>query len=269
MKQDVNYIKHLNCVNQKIFDSDISSSDVSLYNALFQLWNNCGFDTELSINRNDVMKLSKIGSVNTYLKGLKKLHSLGFLNYKPSHNPLKGSIINLFRFDTSSEQVVNKYSTSSDTTTDTTRDTLYKLLNRETIKLINKNYDLINVNLKKWIEQENDKKVTTKETSFSFDEFWQCYPKKVGKTVCEKKYNSIPEKDRLIIKNTIDDFVKNKPFKDYVHPNPLTYINQKRWLDEVEEESNSSIPEFEYDFSNGLDINEFNRLKKEHEQKYS
>ena len=29
------------------------------------------------------------------------------------------------------------------------------------------------------------------------------------------------------------------------------------------------VPEFEYDYSSGLDINEFNRLKKEHEQKYS
>ena len=24
-----------------------------------------------------------------------------------------------------------------------------------------------------------------------------------------------------------------KPFKDYTHPNPLTYLNQERWKDEV------------------------------------
>lgn len=79
------------------------------------------------------------------------------------------------------------------------------------------------------IKEDNNKSI------FSFSDFWQCYPKKVGKTICEKKYNKLTEKDRELIKNSIDKFVKHKPFKDYVHPNPQTYINQKRWLDEIEE----------------------------------
>lgn len=251
MKQNVNFIKHLKNVNQKIFECDVTASDISLYNALFQLWNICGFDSELSINRNDMMKLSKIGSVNTYLKGLKKLHSLGFLDYKPSHNPLKGSIVNLFRFDTTNEQVVNIFCTSSDTSSDTTRDTLYKLLNKETIKLLNKNHVLINQKLKTWIEQDllmsSECLIKQKETEikpnafnsvdkksvFSFDDFWEIYPKKVAKSSCEDKYNKISEKDRQIIKDTIRNFVSYKPFKEYNHPNASTYLNQKRWLDEV------------------------------------
>ena len=77
MKQEVNYIKHHIAVNMLLIDDDLSAHHISLYNALFLIWNECGFDNELSINRNDVMKLSKIGSANTYTKALKELDEKG------------------------------------------------------------------------------------------------------------------------------------------------------------------------------------------------
>jgi hypothetical protein len=187
MKQKINYIAHLNNVNQKLYEADVNSTHIALYNALFQLWNGCGFESDLSINRNDVMKLSKIGSVNTYLKCLKELDSLDFISYKPSKNPLKGSIVNMFRFDTSDDIVMNKYSTSFDTSNDNSSDTLYKelnienikLLNKETIKLINDYYGVIDSNLKDWInsyltKKEKEKKPAPKkekeiEVIFPFD----------------------------------------------------------------------------------------------------
>lgn len=167
MKQCVNFISHYRNVNQLLYENNsLNSTHIALYNALLQLWNNCGFEENLSINRNDVMNLSKIGSSNTYIKCLKDLDSEKFLKYVPSHNPLKGSIINLFRFDTTTEQVVNKYCTSSDTTTDTTTDnsseSLYKLLNNNIILLINNNISLVNENLEKWIDEYNKPK-TKKE----------------------------------------------------------------------------------------------------------
>ena len=114
----------------------------------------------------------------------------------------------------------------------------------------------------------NDNK-DKKETVFSFQEFWNVYPTKKGKSESEKKYDKLEEKDRLIIKNTINDFVNDKPFKDYSHPNPLTYINQKRWLDNVDE-IKKDIPPFEFDFKkHGGDMRLFEQLKKEHELKYS
>lgn len=153
MKQNVNFIKHYLNVNSKLFEEDtFNATHVSLYNALFQMWNNCGYEKNLSINRNDVMNLSKIGSANTYLKCLKELHDKKYIKYKPSKNPLKGSVINLYRFDTSSDIVVNKYSTSSDTSSGTSSDTLYKLLNYKTIKHIEDNYMLVNENIERWIK---------------------------------------------------------------------------------------------------------------------
>jgi hypothetical protein len=79
-----------------------------MYLALFLIWNHNRFQNPLSINRSEVMKISKIGARATYHKCMTELHQWGYLKYVPSHNPLKGSLIYLFNFGTSSEQVVSQ-----------------------------------------------------------------------------------------------------------------------------------------------------------------
>lgn len=103
---NVNYIKQLESVSLRMADDTrLNSSHVSMYLALFLIWNHHRFENPLSINRTEVMKLSKIGARATYHKCLTELHNWEYLKYMPSHNPLKGSLVNMFIFDTSSEQV--------------------------------------------------------------------------------------------------------------------------------------------------------------------
>jgi hypothetical protein len=153
MKQDVNYITHHKNVNIKMMEDDLSPLHVSLYNALFLLWNRCDYDTQLSINRNDVMKLSKIGSANTYTSALKTLDSKGYIKYQPSFNPMKGSLVTLIRFDKGSSKGTDKGSgKSSDigsgNASDNGTDTLYKQvkqynnLTEEQTNIILEFYDL-------------------------------------------------------------------------------------------------------------------------------
>lgn len=208
---EVNFIKHYIEANARLYnEKDFNSTHIALYNALFQLWNYCGFQEDLSVNRHDVMNLAKIGSVNTYLKCLKDLDKKEYLKYKPSHNPLKGSIINLFRFDTTTEQVVNKYRTSSDTTTDTTCDTssetLYKLLkplNHKTIKLIKQYPNFINENLEdilikkfpddfKKQENKKEKKVAPKKEKSSFE-------KAIDDNILENLYTDLKQSNQHFI----------------------------------------------------------------------
>lgn len=114
----MNYIRHLSSFFEKAsLDDRLNPSHVSLYMALFQFWNLNRFENPISINRSQTMKLCKIGSYHTYHKCLNDLHSLGYINYLPSHNPLKGSLVYLCIFDTSSEQVVHQFSGKSDTST--------------------------------------------------------------------------------------------------------------------------------------------------------
>ena len=58
------------------------------------------------------MRMSKIGSANTYVRCLKELHAWGYIQYIPSYNPLRGSKVNLYSFDTADDKADN---TASDT----------------------------------------------------------------------------------------------------------------------------------------------------------
>ncbi len=115
----INYIKHLNGVFQQFSkDSRLNPTHISLYMGLFQLWNNYHFPTEFHINREEVMQLSKIGSKVTYHRCIKELSYWKYFLYMPSHNPYKGSTINMFNFETSVEQVLSPCSTKSGTSSE-------------------------------------------------------------------------------------------------------------------------------------------------------
>lgn len=96
----MNYIKHLSGVFERI-DSDIRLTPfhISLYMALFRCWNLNFFHNPISISRNEMMKMSKIGSVNTYVKCLKELNNWNYIRYEPSYNKHKGSLVYLYTFD--------------------------------------------------------------------------------------------------------------------------------------------------------------------------
>lgn len=82
--------------------------------------------------------------------------------------------------------------------------------------------------------QEQGKLIINKDV-FTFDEFWAEYPNKVAKVKCKPKYESLPVKDKIKIKETLKAFIQHKQFPGYNHPNPETYLNQKRWDDVIVE----------------------------------
>lgn len=105
--EQVNYIKHLNAVFLQILkDGRLNPTHISLYVALFQLWNNYHFPQDFYINRDEVMQFSKIGSKTTYHRCIKELHHWKYLLYAPSHNPFHGSKIKMFNFGTSDGQAL-------------------------------------------------------------------------------------------------------------------------------------------------------------------
>lgn len=104
---EVNYIKHLNTVFQQFLeDNRLNPTHISLYMALFQVWNSTRFSEEFFVIRDEVMQQSKIGSKSTYHRCLKDLHIYGYIEYEPSHNPYRGSKIKLTKIWTSTGQVV-------------------------------------------------------------------------------------------------------------------------------------------------------------------
>ncbi|WP_397445983.1 hypothetical protein [Polaribacter sp. R77954] len=114
--QNVNYIKHLKGIFYQFSkDNRLNSTHISLYIALFQIWNNNRFVQEFYINREEVMRFSKIGSKSTYHKCIKELTHWQYLIYYPSHNPYKGSKIKMFNFETSAVQALVHNNTKTET----------------------------------------------------------------------------------------------------------------------------------------------------------
>ena len=193
MKQNVNYVNHHRQVNLKMSeDPNISPYHISVYNALFQIWNECHFDSDLSINRNDVMKLSKIGNANTYTRILKELDEYGYIKYHPSFNPLIGSKVTIIRYDKGTDKGSDKGTVkSSSKGTDKGGDTLYKQVNNKTDK------------------QENIYR-SFDHLSISFEQI-------------EKLKESYKMNDIDTVLDSIENYKKNKNYKDL-------YLTALNWL---------------------------------------
>lgn len=115
----MNYIKHLSGFFDRLSeDQRMTAYHISLYLALFQLWNLNRFQNPFPISRQELMKISRVGSVNTYGRCMKELNKWGYIHYSPSANWRRGSHVTCIRFDTATD-------TRSDTTTDIGTDTLF------------------------------------------------------------------------------------------------------------------------------------------------
>ncbi len=228
----MNYIKHLTGFFEKVaIDRTLNPTHVSLYIALFQFWNCNRFKNPISINRDEVMRISKISSKATYHKCLKNLHSLGYINYQPSYNPFKGSHVILFNFSEDlkplskserrtknellfeqvNEQALNKSYTSSETGAEQALVPSINYINNSNIlkdkNILNlekqsKNFEEINNSvLKNETKEEKEKKLREKkkEEFENSDLLSRAQSRKLNPTIEEVKTyfqdNHFPEQE--------------------------------------------------------------------------
>ncbi len=112
----MNYIRHLAGFFDRVAaDERLNPTHISMYVSLFQFWNASRFKNPISISRGELMRVSKISAKATYHKCMKELNDFGYLKYKPSFNPFKGSLVYLFNFQTGSEQPVSTDHTKNET----------------------------------------------------------------------------------------------------------------------------------------------------------
>ncbi|MGN7722269.1 hypothetical protein [Chitinophaga sp. 22620] len=81
----INYVLHQQFLFALIRrDGRLHANHISLYFALFQLWNLHRFQSTFPILREEVLSLCRIGSVNTYTRCLKELDMFGYICYHPA-----------------------------------------------------------------------------------------------------------------------------------------------------------------------------------------
>ena len=89
-------------------------------------------------------------------------------------------------------------------------------------------------------EIERDIVAKTATATDRFDEFWACYPKRVGKEPARKAWTRIAGANGLAgeIIEGIARWKQNRQWDDpRFIPNPATFLNQRRWEDEVPADS--------------------------------
>jgi len=112
----MNYILQLSGFFQRVGTDDrLNPTHVSLYMAIFQFWNAERFQNPVSISRQELMRISKISAKATYHKCIKDLHTFGYIQYLPSFNPFKGSLVYLFDMQSSARLISNPDRTNIET----------------------------------------------------------------------------------------------------------------------------------------------------------
>lgn len=74
-------------------DPLLHGSHISLYIALFVCYRQSGYQNPFPITRKTVMGFSKVASIATYHKCMRQLNDYGYIRYKPSYDPVKGSLV--------------------------------------------------------------------------------------------------------------------------------------------------------------------------------
>jgi hypothetical protein len=98
MPARINYIQHVNAFFAQVRKDDrLHANHISLYLALFQVWNQYRFHNPFPILREEVMQLSRIGSRSTYMRCLKQLHLYGYLLYQPAPQRYAPSLIQIHK----------------------------------------------------------------------------------------------------------------------------------------------------------------------------
>ena len=88
------YIKELTLFFSRIPNDEwVTPFHISIYIALFEIWNLNHFQNPVSISRRKIMNMSKISSNATYHKCMRELGEGGYIRYIPSYHPVLGSSV--------------------------------------------------------------------------------------------------------------------------------------------------------------------------------
>ena len=107
MRQSKNFIS---LFENLVADEHMLPSHISMYVSLLQLWSVNRFKNPFRIHREEVMKLSRIKSLATYHRCIRKLHNAGLIHYSPSYDPYKGSLVEIIE---DRDQCFRKINTSA------------------------------------------------------------------------------------------------------------------------------------------------------------
>lgn len=223
---------------------NVKSNHSNLYFFILNKWNLLFWKQQFGLPTENTMQCLNILSYKTYIKTLLDLNDFGFIKIiERSKNQNTANIIEVVN-NTKAEVKANtkalikadaKASPKQVQSEDQSIVSIIKLLNKETIKLLNnkKNSDLVNKHLNYWLTlKPPSEDIPTTEIYPTFEDFWNLYDKKRGKTIVQPIWNKLKQKEKEDIMLNIIPYKKSLSQKKY-QKDPSTYLRQRAWEDEI------------------------------------
>jgi len=229
MADYIGWIKiHREIQNHWIYKID---GEYSKYHAWSDLLLNANFKDTKIVIKGTVIELSKGQqarsvltlvkqwgwSKNKVLRFLDLLKNDGMIDIKTNHLTSVITICNYSSFQNGDTAGDTPNETAGDTPGETAGDTQYKKVKKEKNDKEDKNIDI----------------PPAKAVVIDFDLFWDLYPKKVGIETARKAWKKLkPNQPLFDLIKTHLSYAYIATDKQFI-PNGSTYLNQKRWTDEV------------------------------------
>lgn len=84
------------------------------------------------------------------------------------------------------------------------------------------------------LQSESESQIQSQpEIKIEFEIFWKLYPNRQDKKKAKEKWDKLKIEEQQKIIDTLPAFSAYKPFSTYTHPHPTTYLNGRRWEDEI------------------------------------
>ena len=241
----MNYIEQINGFWNKSEDLDLTGLDIAVYMSLLKYCNRLNWLNPFVCHWDIACQTSKV-SKNAYYKSIERLNEFGFIKYekgvKNTNQKPKIFILEL----TNNKGTIREQRGNKEGTTREQQGNLYKHLNNLNNKQINIILDYYNSLPSDFLDEKLAELMPLENIDkIYFDEFWDLYDKKVSRDNSEKKWNKLSEKDKELIMQFIPKYKAYQPDKKF-RKDPLTFFNNKTWLDEIPNKNGLSvIPENE------------------------
>jgi len=195
----------------------IHPNHIALYFFCIEQCNRLGWKDKFGLPATMAKEAIGIRSYNTYKKTLDDLVEFGFIKMiEVSKNQYSSNIIAISKFNKAHNKALDK--------------ALIKHTSKQS-ESTRQSIDSID------IQEYNS--TNKQEYKIPFETFWNLYDKKEQKDSCLAKWNKLDIETQTKIIEILPSYVAWKSDKQF-RPNPQTFLNQKRWLDEIPKTNQST-----------------------------
>ena len=197
----------------------IKPNHIAMYFFAIEHCNRLGWKEKFGFPTTMVMDAISIKSYNTFIKTLNDLVDYGFFKLiEKSKNQYSSNIIAISKFDKAQYKALDKAITKHST---------------KQVESTVQSIDSIDI--------QDYNNTNLQSNNISFDDFWDLYDKKVSRDKSIQKWDKLSEKDKELIMQFIPKYKEYQPDRKF-RKDPLTFFNNKTWMDELTSEKPDIIP---------------------------